>query len=713
MLKKIIYTVLKIFYRLEAKGLENFSAAGDRVLLVANHLSFLDPILIVSALPEKPMFAVNTFIANKWFVKPFLSLVKAFPLDPTNPMSTKSIISEIKKNQKCVIFPEGRITVTGSLMKVYEGPGMIADKSGAHILPIRIDRAQYTPFSRLKGKVRIQWFPKITVTFLKPRRFDIDETIKGRKRRHLAGTKLYDLMSTMLFESSNLKQTLFESLMEQTSIHGRKHIIAEDIQRSPVTYGEFLTKCFVLGKQLTLHSKENEYVGLMMPNMVSGVVTFFALQSIKRVPAMINYSSGAQNISAACTAAQIKTIFTSQQFVEKAKLHEVVETLKTQGIEFVFIESLVKKISVLDKCWGWVKSFFPRFFYNLNPSQSEQDAAVVLFTSGSEGTPKGVVLSHQNIQANRYQLASRIDFGPTDKIFNALPIFHSFGLTGGMLLPMLSGIKAFFYPSPLHYRIVPELIYDTNSTIMFGTDTFLSGYARFANAYDFYSVRYVFAGAEKLKEETRKKWSEKYGVRIFEGYGATETAPGLSTNTPMHNKSGTVGRMLPGIDYELEPVAGIEKGGRLIVKGLNVMKGYLLFQNPGVLIPPTHGHYDTGDIVEFDEEGFITIQGRAKRFAKIAGEMVSLTSVESFLHALWPQHMHAVVAVADAKKGEALVLFTNYKEAARPEISAYAKNNGISELSVPKTIHVLSQLPILGTGKVDYVSLQKMLQEKV
>ncbi len=315
------------------------------------------------------------------------------------------------------------------------------------------------------------------------------------------------------------------------------------------------------------------------------------------------------------------------------------------------------------------------------------------------------MLSHENIQANRFQLASRVDFGPTDIVFNALPIFHSFGLTGGTLLPVLSGIRTFLYPSPLHYRIVPELIYASNATIMFGTDTFLSGYARFANPYDFYSLRYVFAGAEKLKDETRKLWSEKYGVRILEAYGATETSPALSANTAMHNRPGSVGRLLPGIKSRLQAVPGIDEGGKLIVSGANVMLGYLYADNPGVLVKPENGEYDTGDIVDLDPEGYVTIKGRAKRFAKIAGEMVSLTAVEAYLAELWPEFQSAVVAIPDSKKGEALVLITNNKDASRETISAFAKNQGIGELSVPRNIKKVDELPVLGTGKTDYVAL--------
>jgi acyl-[acyl-carrier-protein]-phospholipid O-acyltransferase/long-chain-fatty-acid--[acyl-carrier-protein] ligase len=333
---------------------------------------------------------------------------------------------------------------------------------------------------------------------------------------------------------------------------------------------------------------------------------------------------------------------------------------------------------------------------------------VVLFTSGSEGTPKGVVLSHRNLLANRVQLSARIDFSPRDRVFNVLPVFHSFGLTGGLLLPLLSGIQTFLYPSPLHYRIVPELVYDRNATILFGTDTFLAGYARAAHPYDFYSLRYVFAGAERLRAETRRTWSEKFGLRIFEGYGATETAPVLACNTPMHFKAGTVGRLLPGIRHRLEPVPGVAEGGRLQVQGVNIMLGYLRAERPGELEPPTDGWYDTGDIVSFDEDGYITIQGRAKRFAKVAGEMVSLTAVEEQVAALWPEHHHAVVAVEDPRKGEQLVLVTENPTAERGALQAHIQAGGGSELMIPRQVVPVERLPLLGTGKTDYVAVQAL-----
>ena len=339
------------------------------------------------------------------------------------------------------------------------------------------------------------------------------------------------------------------------------------------------------------------------------------------------------------------------------------------------------------------------------------EPAVVLFTSGSEGTPKGVVLSHRNLLSNRYQLASVADINPKDVVLNALPIFHSFGLTGGLLLPLLAGVRTFLYPSPLHYRTIPEFAYGINATILFGTDTFLAGYARVADNYDFYSVRYVFAGAERVKAETRRVWFEKFGIRILEGYGATETAPAIAVNTPMHFKSGTVGRILPGIDHRVERVEGIAEGGRLFVRGPNVMLGYLRAEKPGVLEPPAGGWYDTGDIVELDADGFVSIRGRAKRFAKVAGEMVPLGAVEDFIAKLWSDAVHAVVTLPDPKRGEQLVLVTDCEDASRAALAAGAREAGLPEIFVPRSIVKVEAVPLLGTGKIDYVSALKLASE--
>ncbi len=374
----------------------------------------------------------------------------------------------------------------------------------------------------------------------------------------------------------------------------------------------------------------------------------------------------------------------------------------------VYLEDLRAEIGVDARLRAWVRSFRgPR---RANAARAH-DPAVVLFTSGSEGTPKGVVLSHRNLLANRHQLAAVVDINRRDVVLNALPVFHSFGLTGGLLLPLLNGVRTFLYPSPLHYRTVPELAYGINATILFGTDTFLAGYARVADTYDFYSVRYVFAGAERVKADTRRVWFEKFGIRILEGYGATETAPALAVNTPMHFRAGTVGRLLPGITHRIEPVAGIDRGRAALRPGPNVMLGYLRAEAPGVLEPPDGGWYDTGDIVEIDADGFVTIKGRAKRFAKVAGEMVPLGAVEDLAARVWPAAIHAVVAAPDPKRGEQLVLVTEQKDASRAALSAAARESGLPEIFVPRAIVSVPAVPILGSGKIDYPAVARLAGE--
>jgi acyl-[acyl-carrier-protein]-phospholipid O-acyltransferase / long-chain-fatty-acid--[acyl-carrier-protein] ligase len=344
--------------------------------------------------------------------------------------------------------------------------------------------------------------------------------------------------------------------------------------------------------------------------------------------------------------------------------------------------------------------------------RAPDDPAAILFTSGSEGTPKGVVLSHRNMLANAAQAEARIDFGRRDKVFNVLPLFHSFGLTVGLVLPLVSGVPIYLYPSPLHYRIVPEMIYGVNATILFGTDTFLSGYARSAHPYDFRSLRYVLAGAEPVKEATRRTYMEKFGLRILEGYGVTETAPVLAINTPMFNRFGTVGRLLPGMEARLEPVPGIETGGRLYVRGPNVMLGYLRAENPGVLERPENGWHDTGDIVTIDAEGFITIKGRAKRFAKIGGEMISLAAIEALAGELWPDAPSGCATAPDPRKGERIVLVTTRRDATRAAFATFAKAKGAPELMTPSQVLVVEKVPLLGSGKVDNMALTQLVREQ-
>ncbi len=711
--KFFLRQLLRLLYKVEVSGMENYQKAGDRVLIIANHTSLLDGALLYAWLPETPTFAINTRIAARKAYKPFLYLVNLFEMDAINPLSIKSMIKYIKQDKKAVIFPEGRITITGSLMKVYEGPGLIADKSNATLLPIAIEGAQYSRLSYMKGRRQVFWFPKVTMKILPPEHIKVPSGLVGHLRRKAAARQLQDLMYNTIYSSFNQRTTLYSALIDASNRFGKKKEILEDYNREPLSYKQIILRSILLSSLIKKQTRAGEHIGVLLPNVNALPIFFFALQFIGRIPAMLNFSSGALAIKRACETAQIKIIYTSRRFIANAKLETLADDLE-QNYTVVYLEDLKQDISLATKLSALYKSNNPAKHYVRQNLYTDPDAAaVILFTSGSEGHPKGVVLSHSNLLANYTQVRCHINFNPS-VVFSCLPLFHSFGLNGGFLMPLFGGGKIFLYPTPLHYRIIPELIYELGATILFGTNTFFKGYARYAHPFDFNSLKYVVAGAEKLHEDTMQLWMNKFGLRILQGYGVTETSPVISVNNMMQNKSGSVGRIISGMEYYIKPAEGIERGGHLVVKGPNVMQGYLLHDKPGELQPPSTergaGWYDTGDIADIDDEGFITILGRAKRFAKIGGEMVSLSAVEELAMLTWPKLNHAAVAIYDERKGEKIILVTENKDAERKHLQEVAKISHISELTIPRKIMVVHKIPVLGTGKIDYISLTKLVE---
>ncbi|MBG0793416.1 acyl-[ACP]--phospholipid O-acyltransferase [Methylocystis sp. H62] len=705
-LQDLLSIYFRAFYRLEVKGFENFEKAGPNPIVALNHVSFLDAAAIFAVMPKQPVFAVDRAISQTWWAKPFLKFMRVIPLDPANPLGARALINAVKDGNPLVIFPEGRLTVTGSLMKVYDGAGLIAEKSGAMVVPVHIDGAEATMFSRLtREQARRRWFPKFTLTVLEPIRLTVDDALKGKARRMAAGAALYQIMSDLVFRATNADRTLFEAVVEAARTHGLSRVALEDPIAGKLSYRRLLIGTRALAGKIAAIGRPGDAIGLMLPNANGAGVSFLAVVSAGRAPAMINFTAGAANILAGCEAAQARTILTSRGFIEKAKLEKLVAALE-EKVALVYLEDMRARISFADRLDAL------RRFRKPVVARKAAEMAAILFTSGSEGAPKGVALSHRNMLANAAQAAARIDFGRTDKVFNVLPMFHSFGLTVGFTLPLISGVPIYLYPSPLHYRIVPELVYGSNATILFGTDTFLAGYARPAHAYDFRSIRYVVAGAEPVKQSTRDLWMEKFGVRILEGYGVTEASPVLALNTPMFNRFGSVGRLMPGVEHRLEPVPGVEDGGRLLVRGPNVMMGYLKIDKPGVVQPTENGWHDTGDIVAIDAQGYVTIKGRAKRFAKVGGEMVSLAAIEQLAAELWPDALSAAATEVDPRKGERIILVTQRKDATRADFQAYAKSKGASDLMIPAEVAIVEQVPLLGSGKLDFAAVTRMVRER-
>ncbi len=501
-------------------------------------------------------------------------------------------------------------------------------------------------------------------------------------------------------------ETLIEALIKAREAYGDKEIL-EDQDRKPLTYTGLIRALFVLGRKLAAFTGSGERVGILLPSSMGVVVTFFGLHAFGRTPVMLNFTAGQRNVRSACKTAGVKRVLTARRFIQQAKLDELIAALEGE-VEIVWLDDIRATIGLGDKLFGLMAGLMPRRFA---PPAQPSDPGVILFTSGSFGAPKGVLLSQENLVANARQVAAHIELAKDWVFFNPLPTFHCFGLTGGVLLPILEGLKAFQYPSPLHAKQITALLPQVQASVLMTTDTFLNHYIRAGEPGAFASLAFIVAGAEKVKPQTRELFASRCGdAPLLEGYGVTETSPVAAVNHPDRNRPGTVGQLLPGIEARVEPVEGIDRGGRLFLRGPNVMAGYLSADNPGTVEPPRDGWHDTGDIVGLDAERYLEILGRAKRFAKIAGEMVSLAAVEGLAGGVWPQNRHAVVSVPDAKKGERLVLVTDNAAAELGPLSEWARAHGAADLAVPRKIVKVAELPVLGTGKTDYVAIQRMVE---
>ncbi len=698
--------VLRLVYRMEVAGAENLPRPGECAAVAVNHVSFLDAAIVTAIMDEAPLLAVDRAAARRRLIAPLLQVLAIRPLDPARPLTARALVAEARKGRALALFPEGRTTLTPVVMRDYEALSLMIEKTGAPVTPIRIEGAERTAFSRLDPSyVGRSLFPKIKVSVLPPRRLAVPRAPDGRARRKAAGVALADLLTDTVFETTDIRRTLHAAFEEQARRHGLKRIVVEDPLAGALTMRMFRIGVALLARKIAALTAPGETVGLMLPNANAMAVTFMALQASGRVAAMLNFTAGPVNLLGACQAAEIRLVLTSRAFIEKAELGALVEAL-AKVVQIVWLEDVRAGATRKDKLVAALTAG------RALAEPAPDEPAAVLFTSGTEGVPKGVALSHANILANVAQVDARYDLRITDICFNPLPMFHAFGLTGGTLLGLMTSMRVFLYPTPLHYRQIPELIDRVGATVLFGTDTFLTGYARSADPNGFRSLRYVIAGAEAVKPETRRVYKERFGVALYEGYGVTEAAPVLAVNAPMFNKPGTVGRLLPHITTRIDPVPGIDVGGRLFVKGPNIMAGYYRADNPGELEPPPGGWHDTGDIVAIDAEGFVAIKGRAKRFAKLAGELISLGAIEDMLWGLWPDDTIACVAAPDPKRGERVILATTHVGATKSEVDAWMKIKGASAIMAPASVVALDAIPMLGSGKTDYVTLAKTLREK-
>jgi acyl-[acyl-carrier-protein]-phospholipid O-acyltransferase/long-chain-fatty-acid--[acyl-carrier-protein] ligase len=696
MLMVIIIPILRflcnILFKIRFTGLEKIDLTKP-VIIMPNHLSLLDAVLLGLHLPAEVTFVVNTEIAKRFGL--LIKLRKHIAVNPLNPYSVRQMVRTVQQGSPLLVFPEGRITTTGGLMKIYSGIAYIGLKTGAALYPVAINGLERSKLSYLQDKVRTKWFPKVSITIGDPFLLVLtkDKSLKIQKAE--AADQIQQKLQVELFKSRTKKNmNLFNEIIVEGQRNGFGFTVCEDPTQK-LTYKRLLIAAYIFSRKLTQPLRAQDRVAMLLPNSAGQVITLLALFRMGKSPALLNFSAGRQNIQDACETASVKTVITSRQFVTKAQLGPVIEALEGT-YTLLYLEDIRGTVHFADKLIGFIH-------FLMKQKATVHNNEVVLFTSGSENKPKGVVLSHDNLYANVQQARTMIDFTSKDVVFNAMPMFHSFGLTAGTMLPLLSGMKVYMYPSPLHYKVIPEIIYDIHATVLFGTSTFFAAYGKFAHPYDFHSLRHVITGAEKLKDEVRSLWADKFGIRLLEGYGTTEAAPVVTLNTPLQVKRGTVGRFLPGIEHRLEPVPGIE-GGNLWIKGPNLMKGYLIH---GKGFIPCPEWYDCGDVVSVDKDGFVKLHARLKRFAKIGGEMVSLNVVEEIAMQCYPHASIAAIAVQDVRKGEKIVLYHTGVELDLQRFKEAVKQSGYSPLTIPSSLKMIEQMPLLGNGKIDYVTLKQ------
>jgi acyl-[acyl-carrier-protein]-phospholipid O-acyltransferase/long-chain-fatty-acid--[acyl-carrier-protein] ligase len=710
-MKTLLRFLLRLLWRFGAHNTGVLNTPGP-VLLIPNHQSMLDFLFLGVLLPDDWKFVASDVAARQnWLHRRIIRNKRTFLIDSTSPYAVKRMAEHLEKGGRLVLFAEGRLSRTGSLMKLFDGTGFLLHKTHAKVITCHlegIERLRWTAHPNLK-----QWFPRVTAHFsdvLTPQKV---EHVSTAQARATLTNWVRDRMIDQQFEVAMRDgPTNALSAMIRTARSRPKQIVMEDATRQTLTYRKLLMGVDLMARQWRelLGETSSERIGVLLPNVNATPVVLLSLWAAGKVPAILNFSTGMATILACIKLSGLKIIITSKEFLERFKLN--IEPFAQAGLGILYLEdvrgrtSRGRKLAALFRhtcSTGW----------GISTGHLRGNApALILFTSGSEGVPKGVELTHTNLIANIQQLVAITDIMDTDRLFSALPMFHSFGVTIGTLLPLVRGIYVFIYPSPLHYRMIPAAFYDRDCTIIVGTNTFLNGYARKAHPYDFRSLRYMFAGAEKVQEATANLWSRKFGVRILEGYGATECSPCVSLNTPMNAKYGSAGKILPHIEYRLEPVEGVAEGGRLLVRGPNVMRGYLN-EDADREFKALGGWYDTGDIVNVDGDGFVYILGRLKRFAKVSGEMVSLTAVEDALAGAFPQYglrcQVAVLSRPDDDKGEALIAVTNEPRLQLEEIRSAIKAKGLTNLWVPREIKAVKEIPKLATGKLDHRELAKMI----
>jgi len=712
-------------YRIRAIDKDRVPASGG-ALLVANHVSFMDAVLLVVTVPRPIRFVMGREIYNNSnMLRPLFKIGRAIPIDRRdNPKDIIRALHEAKDalraGELVCIFPEGQLTRTGNIHKFHAGVEHIVKGTDCPIIPVHLDRIWGSIFSYEGGKYLHKW-PKIipypvTISFGK----SLPATASAFEIR----SEVMELGADAFQYRLEDKLTLSESFWKEARKHPGKFCIA-DSSGKKMNYGLTLVSAVAIARKLRAKLDQEKTVGIMLPPTVAGALVNIGISVLNKVPVNINYTSSKEAIASVVKQCAMQYVITSKVFLEKTGIELTCEK--------IFVEDVIASISKQEQWKAAYAAFVtPRFLshrlvFGPKACREHEKLATVMFTSGSTGEPKGVMLTHGNITSDLEGLYQVFNIKDGDVMLGILPFFHSFGFTGTLWFPLISGIGAVYHVNPLDAKVIGKLVHEHKATILMTTPTFLGSYIRRCEPEQFKSLRMVTVGAEKLKDSLAEEFKTKFGVEPMEGYGCTELSPVVAINLPDYDrdgavqkaqKRGTIGLPLPGVavkilDQNTMQPLGPNQSGLLLIKGPNVMKGYLN-QPEKTNEVIKDGWYMTGDVAQMDEDGFITITDRLSRFSKIGGEMVPHVKIEDAIHKVLnsSEQIAVVTAIPDDKKGEKLVIFY-IKDINVPDLIEGLKKEGLPNLWIPDTdlFFKIDAIPLLGSGKLDLGVIKRKAKE--
>jgi acyl-[acyl-carrier-protein]-phospholipid O-acyltransferase / long-chain-fatty-acid--[acyl-carrier-protein] ligase len=713
------HAFVRCFYRVSAHGIDNLPAGG--CLLLPNHITWVDAIVLQLACPRPIRYVIDQEFYHKWALKPFLRVVRCIPIDTRHARSAIRAASEqLAAGEVVCLFPEGQLTRSGTLLRLRGGYELIAQHANAPVVPVWLDQLWGSIFSFQGGKFFTKWpkeFPyRVTVAFGKP----LDPVAAD------IATVREELLK--LGEFCYSRRPSLDRHLGQECLRGLKRrrfstAVVDGIDHSNLSRAKLLGAAAAFSRFLRKEFPEQR-IGIVLPASKGSMVANLAVVLAGKVPVNLNFTMGRAANEFCRERAGLSVAISATAFMERVKdfpwpprvlkLDELMPRLKKE-ILFWWMMSIFCPAPILARLLGV-------------PNKGGHAEATLLFTSGSTGDPKGVVLSHRNIVGNVSQFREMLDAKKDDAILGSLPFFHSFGCTVTLWYPLIEGVRIVTYPTPLEVAKNAALIERYKLTLLIATPTFLRGYLRKAEPQQLRSLRLVITGAEKLPLDLAKTFEERFNQRVFEGYGLTETSPVISTNLPEpkpirpgeqvqpSSRLGSVGKMAPGIAAEIhnpenDQKLSLHETGMIWFRGVNIFEGYLQDEKRTAEVL-RDGWLKTGDIGRFDEDGFLYIEGRLSRFSKIGGEMVPHESIEHKIIDLLDfagkdERVFAIMGVQDEAKGEALVLLSAI-DVDLAQLRDKLRDAGVPNLWIPRKICRVDSIPVMASGKLDLRRCQEL-----